>query len=73
MTGRPWTTDQIQAAITRGPHASALEPEALKQLDMEVNEKVNNNQARLVKWKDIKHAPPPQLKVSPVAVVPHKS
>ena len=73
LTGKPWTTNQIQAAITRGPHASALVPEAMKQLDIEVNEKVKNNQARLVKWKDIKHAPPPQLKVSPVAMVAHKS
>jgi hypothetical protein len=42
-------------------------------MDIEVSEKLRNNQARLVRWADIKHNPPPQLKVSPLAMVPHKS
>ena len=63
----------MQAAVDRGPHASALIPAAAQQLDLKVAEKVANGQARLVRWDDIKHSPPPNLKISPVAMVPHKS
>ena len=48
-------------------------PAAMKQLDNEVKEKVKNGQAKLVRWDDIKHDPHKQLKVSPMAMVPHKS
>lgn len=72
-TGDPWTKEQMQAAIDRGPHISALVPEAAHQLDMEVQDKVKKGQAKLVKWADIKHDPPRNLKISPVAMVPHKS
>ncbi len=72
-TGKPWTVEQMQAAITRGPHISALVPEAVAQLQEEVREKVANGQARVVLWDEIKGNPPPQLKISPVAMIPHKS
>ncbi len=72
-TGLPWTLKQMQAAIDRGPHISTLEPAAAEQLRLEVAEKVNNGQARIVNWDDIKDNPPPQLKISPVAMIPHKS
>ena len=72
-TGKPWTHDQMQAAIERGPHVSALVPDAMAQLDKEVLEKVNNGQAKIVKWKDIAHNPPPQLKISPIAMIAHSS
>ncbi len=72
-TGTPWTIDQMRAAIERGPHISALVPDAMAQLDEEVKEKVQKGQARIVKWKDVATDPPPQLKISPVAMVPHSS
>lgn len=72
-TGADWTLAQIRAAITRGPHISAFKPAAMAQLDSEVAEKVKHKQARLIQWADIKHSPLPQLKISPVAMVPHKS
>ena len=72
-TGHNWTTDQMQSAIDRGPHVSALIPKAMAQLDDEINEKVLNGQARLIRWNDIRLNPPPQLKISPVAMVPHNS
>jgi len=73
QTGKNWTREQMQASIDRGPHISALVPDAAMQLDIEVKEKVQNNQARLVFWDDIKQNPPPQLKISPIVMVPHKS
>ena len=63
----------MEEAIARGPHASALEPEPAEQLWLEVEEKVRRGQARVVTWDDIKHDPPPQLKISPIAMIPHKS
>jgi hypothetical protein len=72
-TGGPWTTHQMQAAIDRGPHVSALLPDAAAQLDQEVEQKVQKGQAKLVAWNDIRHDPPTNLKISPVAMIPHKS
>lgn len=73
MTGRPWTRDEMEAAIARGPHKSALLPEAMLHFAAEVTEKVAAGQARTVLWEDIKQDPPPQLKISPIAAVPHSS
>ena len=36
-------------------------------------DKVAKGQARVVLWDDIKDTPPQQLKISPLAMVPHKS
>ena len=57
---------QMQAAIDRGPHTAAL-----AHFVAEVEEKVRLGQARVVD--SIKHNPPPQLKISPVAAIPHNS
>ena len=72
-TGAPWSRQLMQAAIDKGPHASALIPEAIEQLRREIAEKVASGQARVVRWDDIKHDPPPELKISPLAMVPHNS
>ena len=71
--GKPWSRDQIMAALRRGPHQSAASPEASVFLHDEVNEKVKSGYARVVKWGAIKNNIPPNLKISPVALVPHKS
>jgi len=60
-------------AVERGPHQSSLSPEATAHFAEESAEKVRVGQAKLVLWKDIKDNPPPQLKVSPIAAIPHKS
>lgn len=73
MTGKEWTRAEMTAAIARGPHESALSPEAIAHFKDEVKEKVACGQARVVNWEDIKHNPPPQLKISPIAAIPHKS
>jgi len=48
-------------------------PEALHCLQTEALEKVQTGLARLVAWDDIKACPPPNLKISPLVAVPHKS
>lgn len=72
-TGSNWSRDQMQCAVDRGPHVSALVLDAMVQFDAEIQEKVLNGQARIVKWNDIRLNPPPQLKISPIAMVPHSS
>ena len=63
----------MEAAIQRGPHVSAMEPEAMQQLHTEVQEKVQKGQVRVVTWDSIKGKPPRELKISPIAMIPHKS
>ena len=71
-TGRPWTVQEILEAIENGPHASAMDPEAMAQLKEETEQKLKKGQAKLVIWDDIKDNPPEQLKISPIAMIPHK-
>jgi hypothetical protein len=59
--------------VVRGPHVSTMDPAAMDQLAGEVAEKVRNKQARIVLWDDVKHNPPSKLKISPIAMIPHKS
>jgi hypothetical protein len=72
-TSRDWTLSKIQAAIHRGPHQSALKPEAIAHFKVEVQDKVEKGQACVVLWDDIKLNHPHQFKVLPVAAIPHKS
>ena len=68
-----WTEEQIRAAMERGPHLSAMKPEAMRAFREEVAEKIKKNQVRILSWDDIKSDPPKQLKVSLIAQIPHKS
>jgi hypothetical protein len=72
-TGKPWTNKQMWAAVERGPHVSALDPVAIAQLKGEIAEKVQVGQCKVVEWDSIKDNPPEQLKISPLAMIPHKS
>jgi hypothetical protein len=58
QTGKPWSISEIEEAIARGPHQSALTPEALKHFAAEIKEKVLSKQARVVEWDTIKDNPP---------------
>jgi hypothetical protein len=71
--GEQWSRDMLNAAIQKGAHPSAMLPEAAAQLRAETLEKVAQGYARLVRWDDIKDNPPPNLKISPIAAIPHKS
>ena len=68
-----WSMEMLEAAISRSAHPSALEPEPAVQLQTETLEKVDQGYAQLVAWDSIKHNPPPMLKISPIAAIPHKS
>ena len=63
----------MSATIKQGPHVSAFESDAMAQLHEEVKEKEARGQVRVVKWESIRDNPPQELKVSPIAMIPHKS
>ena len=71
--GPNWPEEHIIAALQKGPHISSTHKEAIIALELETAEKIAGGYARVVKWKDIKGNLPPKLKLSPVAMVPHKS
>jgi hypothetical protein len=60
-------------AVERGPHQSALLDEALQHFAEEAIKKVNAGQSKIIQWDNIKDNPPTQLKISPIAAIPHKS
>ena len=62
----------MAAAITIGPHVSAMDPAAMQQLQQEMAEKVKKGQCWVILWDDIKHNPPEQLKISRIVMIPHK-
>ena len=65
--------EMLEAAIEKGSHPSAMEPEAAGQLRAETLEKVAQGYARLVTWAELKRNRPRNLKISPIMAIPHKS
>ena len=56
----------------RGPHEYALSEEVMYHFSAEAKVKVASDQARLVLYDKIKGNLPAQMKVSPIAAIPHK-
>jgi hypothetical protein len=72
--GAPWTLEMQETAISRRPHASALVPQAIDQQMKEAREKEQKGQCKIVEWEVLKkHGVPQQLKISSLAMIPHKS
>jgi hypothetical protein len=72
-TGQRWSKSKIWEAATWGPHRLALSPEAIAHFAAKAAKKLRMKQACLVQWDDIKGNPPKELKISPIAVILHKS
>ena len=73
MIGKPWTLSQIEEAIDRGLHVPVLQSVATKLLAEDFAAKDKKFQFKVVLWDNIKDNPPEELKVSPIAMIPHKS
>ena len=69
----PFSLQELEAAIARGAHPSACEPEAAKALLAETKDKVAKGYARLIPWDDLKKSLPSNIRISPIAAIPHKS
>jgi hypothetical protein len=68
--GKDWSRETIGLAIAKGPHASALTPDARKLVLEDVAYQVDAGFSRIITWDSIKDNPPAKLKISPLAVVP---
>ncbi|GFH62128.1 hypothetical protein CTEN210_18604 [Chaetoceros tenuissimus] len=71
--GDNWSRLQIEAALLRGSHPSAKVKEAIIEMRKEAADKEAGGYAKVVRYGDIKDDIPPQLKISHVAAIPHKS
>ena len=71
--GPDWSRIQIEDALKYGAHPSAQAPEALACLVEETKTKVEEGFAKVVTYRDIKKNLPRKLKLSPIAMIPHKS
>ena len=73
--GRNWMAEELEAAVEKGPHASALEPDAIEKIQIEARDKVKQGFAKVYTWDWLKKNlhKHPQLKLSPLAMIPHKS
>ena len=71
--GRDWTLKELEAAVEKGPHKSALEPDAIEQMQVEAREKEAQGFAKIYLWEELKKNLPKALKLSPLAMIPHKS
>ena len=47
--------------------------DAMRAFKEEVASKVEKNQVETITWDDVRHNPPKELKLSPMAQTPHKS
>jgi hypothetical protein len=71
--GPDWSKEKILLLLEKGPHNSAMKKDAIRQLWKETEEKVKCGHARIVHWRDIQNKIPKKLKISPVAMILHKS
>jgi hypothetical protein len=71
--GENWSKEKIIKLLKKGPHRSSLQKNAIRQLRKETHEKCAQGYARIVRWGDIQNNIPKKLKISPVAMIPHKS
>ena len=71
--GNNWSRETIEAAIRQGPHQSAMTEKAWELFKDDIAYQVKAGFSRVVLWDDIKDNLPPQLKISPVAVVPQSN
>ena len=65
--------EHIELMLQRGPNRSDLAKKAGRQLFQDPADKIAHKYACVLKWGDIKDKIPQKLKISPVAMIPHKS
>ena len=68
--GENWSRQAIEEAVARGPHPSALTPDALQLFQEDIAYQVKAGFTKVVPWDKLKGNLPANLKISPVAVVP---
>jgi hypothetical protein len=69
----PFPLEAIEAAIQCGAHPSAKSLAATTALRKEAQEKVAQGYAKLIPWEELKKNLPQNIRISPIAAIPHKS
>jgi hypothetical protein len=68
--GAEWSQEAIDLAVARGPHPTAIAPDAIALVHEDIDYQVKAGFTEVVYWDDIKDDLPAHFKVSPVAVIP---
>ena len=68
-----WMVEKIEAALIQGIHPSEYADDVIKALQEETHKKVSNIYAKVIRYGDMEKSLPEKLKISPVAMIPHKS
>jgi hypothetical protein len=71
--GLDWQWDTVLAAVARGPHRSALDPENIALVHEDVQYQVDAGFSKIVLWEDLNRLKPRTLKISSIAVVPQNN
>ena len=64
---------EMEAAVNRLPRPSSRTPNAIAALKNKSKGKSTKKQFRIIPWEEVKDNPPPQLNISLVEAIPHKS
>ncbi len=70
--GLDWDRSVIEAAVERGPHPSTRTPKLIALFAKDISYQIKAGFFRIFPWEELKRCLPANLKISPVAVVPHK-
>ena len=65
--GVPWPVEAVDRAVARGPHSSALTPDARALITDEVDYHVKAGFSEIMDWEVVRRLAPVNLKVSPLA------
>jgi hypothetical protein len=68
--GPEWDPATIKAAVERGPHPSAMTPEAIALFREDIGYQEKAGFCKVFTWDELQTLKPTTLKISPVAVVP---
>ncbi len=68
--GPEWSWEVVEAAVARGPHPTATTADAIALFKADIAYQVKAGFSRVMLWEEVQRLRPPNLKVSPVAVVP---
>ena len=68
--GPDWKWEDCVAAVERGPHPSAITPESIALFVDDIGYQERAGFCKVVTWDELVKTRPPQLKISPAAVVP---
>jgi hypothetical protein len=71
--GKDWAWSTIEAAVEKGAHKSATTPESVALIAEDVAYQVKAGYAQVITWAELQRLRPPNLKVSPLAVVPQRN